>query len=853
MNFYSKIILSATFSLVAAISATAQNNDVDLSSQRSELQILKTIPGEKLDHSNGVIVNPTPQNMTVHPNKLYIGDGIKVVDRKKAFRYDLDFLPNKKGKCKLVIDFGEKKAKKMGVKEAPGAYAMTINENDINITGYDELGAFYGIQTLRQLYESPSSAQGTTLPFIEINDYPDLPYRGVVEGFYGTPWSHQVRLSLIDFYGRNKMNNYIYGPKDDPYHSSPNWRLPYPPKEAQNIHELVEACKRNRVNFVWAIHPGADIRWNEADYDSLVSKFNMMYDLGVRAFAIFFDDISGEGAKPSKQVELLNRLNADFVKSKGDVANLMVCPTDYTKLWANPSPQGALAVYGNTLDPSIEVFWTGDVVCSDLTPSTLEFVNSRIKRPALYWWNFPVSDYCRNFILQGPVYGLDTSLTANEVAGFESNPMEHGEASKLALYGVADYTWNISDYNPIDNWERGLQLLVPDASDAYRTFAIHSCDTQTGYRRDESWETPTFEYNNYTMPQFNALKAEFKKITEVPAKMEAGCKNKNLLNELRPWLTEFGKLGKRGLRTLDLIDLFEEEKDSAFWCNYLANIMTPDEAKAYEAHKSGTLKLQPFYTNAMSGMLTDFYKRITGVNPLISKGIGSYRNASTQAANDMLDGNPSTFYHSGAGQGKNHWIGVDIGDVTPICEIRILQGRNSVDDADIYDNAVVETSVDGKNWSALTQPLVKQYEINWSGAPIEARYVRLKRLDSALTTWLAIREFSINSSSQNSDAPSVTGSGAAEAAKAFDRNTLTTANISGEISFIRPENAESLTMLLGPGDNALTVTLLDGNGKALSSKNVNGSYADIKLTPDTKSIRLSGNAVIHEIMTKQIR
>lgn len=198
------------------------------------------------------------------------------------------------------------------------------------------------------------------------------------------------------------MNTYLYGPKDDPFHSCPNWRLPYPEKEAQNIKELVQACKRNRVDFVWAIHPGQDIKWNEEDYQNLVNKFNWMYDLGVRDFAIFFDDISGEGTNPLKQTELLNRLTDDFVKAKGDVSPLTVCPTDYSKLWANPTPQGSLAIYGDSLNPDIKVFWTGDVVCSDLTPETMEWINSRIKRPAYYWWNYPVTDYIRNFILQGP-------------------------------------------------------------------------------------------------------------------------------------------------------------------------------------------------------------------------------------------------------------------------------------------------------------------------------------------------------------------------------------------------------------------------------------------------------------------
>lgn len=42
------------------------------------------------------------------------------------------------------------------------------------------------------------------------------------------------------------MNTYIYGPKDDPYHSSPNWRKPYPEKEAAQIKDLVEGSRRQQ-------------------------------------------------------------------------------------------------------------------------------------------------------------------------------------------------------------------------------------------------------------------------------------------------------------------------------------------------------------------------------------------------------------------------------------------------------------------------------------------------------------------------------------------------------------------------------------------------------------------------------
>lgn len=560
-----------------------------------------------------MIINPTPHQMKLDANNTCpITQGIYLKDKQQKFAASLDFLTQNKKGIKLTIDFGAKAAGKANVKQISGAYSLVIGKKEITIIGYDARGAFYGIQTLKQLTESPVSAHGT-LPCMEINDYPDLPNRGVVEGFYGTPWSHEVRLSLIDFYGKFKMNTYLYGPKDDPYHSCPNWRLPYPEKEAQHIKKLVDASNRNYVDFVWAIHPGQDIKWNEEDYQNLINKFNWMYDLGVRHFAIFFDDISGEGTNPLKQTELLNRLTEEFVKVKGDVSPLTVCPTDYSKLWANPTEKGSLAIYGKTLNPEIKVFWTGDVVCSDLTPETLDFINSRIKRPAYYWWNYPVTDYIRNFLLQGPVYGLDTSLTAQETCGVISNPMEHGEASKLALYGVADYAWNIADYNAIDNWERGLAELVPDATEAYRTFAIHSSDTENGYRRDESWETKTFRIADWNDAAANALEEEFKKVESVPARMENGCKNKALLNELRPWLTEFGKLGTRGKQAIELARIYRSGQDDAlFWTKYIQNIMTPEDRKNYEAHKSGTLKLQPFYEYAMDDMAHGYLKNCRG-------------------------------------------------------------------------------------------------------------------------------------------------------------------------------------------------------------------------------------------------
>lgn len=844
---YKTILIGIVGTLIYTPLFWAQNFDPNL--QKGELQTVLPVPGEKIDHQ-GIIINPIPQECSWNRDKwIDIANGFTVKDKQKKFNADLESIVSNKKGTKLTIDFGERIASRYKVKRASGAYCLRIDKKGVLIAGYDERGAFYGIQTLKQLMDSPATANGK-LPYCEINDYPDLPLRGVVEGFYGTPWSHKVRLSLIDFYGKFKMNTYLYAPKDDPFHRTPDWRLPYPKQEADEIKELVEACKRNYVDFVWAIHPGGDIRWNEEDYRHLLDKFNRMYELGIRHFAVFFDDVWGEGADPLKQTELLNRLTEDFVYMKQGVSPLVVCPSDYTELWSDPSPQGALATYGATTNPSIKLLWTGKVICSDLTKETLNFVNSRIGRPAFFWWNFPVTDYAQHLVLQGPVYGLDTSLTSDNLCGIASNPMEHGEASKLALYGVADYSWNTANYNPIDNWERGLRELMPEAKDAYRTFAIHSCDTETRYRRDESWETETFYIGEWTEQVAGKLYEEFEKIEKVPKEMEK-CTNKALLRELRPWLIEFGKLGSRGKRTIELIRNYRLGMDNAdFWNSYVQNLMSKEERKNYESHKSGTLKLQPFYENAMDDMGHEFLKKLTGEIPLDYKGVGSFHSANTRQSLLMLDNDSSTFYTSGVEQSNGDWIGVDLRTVRDVKEIIILQGRNSTDDGDYFEDAALEYSEDGHVWNTLTDKLHKQYEIKWKEEPIKARFIRLKRLDSKRTNFAAIRSFIVNPTKPEDLKTMLVSGNIKEAAKAFDKNLNTTLSIDGFFCFLIDPHVKEYILLTEKLTSPLKCSQYDATGSLISERTVGTPF--IKLEPETGAaqVKIEGKAEIFEIIKR---
>ncbi len=843
-------LLIAAASL-AGFNVSAQESDFDLSSQRSEKQDVLKVPGEKLTHDDWLI-NPTPHAISLNKSEtVNISAGVKLDGKSGKFAHYLGFIKNNPKGVKLDIVYGEKEAKKSGVKPVSGAYTLNIGKKGITIVGYDERGAFYGIQTLRQLVESPVAKNGT-LPYAEINDYPDLADRGVVEGFYGEPWSHDVRLSLIDFYGKNKMNSYLYGPKDDPYHSCPNWRLPYPEKEAENIRQLIDASNRNYVDFIWAIHPGQDIKWNEEDYNNLKNKFSLMYDLGVRHFAIFFDDISGEGTNPQKQTQLLNRLTEDFVKPKGDVGSLTICPTDYSQLWADPTPTGSLAIYGEQLPEDTKVFWTGEVVCSDLTPETLEFVNSRIRRPAFYWWNYPVTDYARNYVLQGPVYGLDTSLTSADVSGVVSNPMEHGEASKLALYGVADYTWNVGEYNPIDNWERGLSEMMPEAADAYRTFAIHSCDTETGYRRDESWETATCTLADWNDATADALEVEFEKIEKVPAQIEQGCTNQALLNELQPWLTEFGQLGTRGKKAIELARLYRSDYDPAvFWQKYVQNLMSDTQRSNFEKHKSGTMKLQPFYDNVMDDMAHGFLKSLISEEPKDYKGISSFANSGTTLTKLMLDGDTATHYTSAMSQKDGDWIGVDLRGLRDVAEVSVRQGRNSVDDVDYFDNAVLEVSPNGKDWITLVNNLDHCYDIDWSGEPVKARYVRLRRLDSKRRNYASVRTFDVNPLRIENLGFAFEAPQAAKPTNMFDSNPQTSGKISGVTSIGVPDGVTGYTLLMGEIAAPLTCKLLDSKGGMISETKLSQPFSKISLQDvDADKVVLEGDAEVFEIIAE---
>lgn len=306
----------------------------------------------------------------------------------------------------------------------------------------------------------------------------------------------------------------------------------------------------------------------------------------------------------------------------------------------------------------------------------------------------------------------------------------------------------------------------------------------------------------------------------------------------------------RGNRTLDLIKIYEGGDAAKFWNAYVANLMSEKDREDYDAHKIGTMKLQPFYENAMDGMLYDFYKSQTGKLPSIYSPVGSYRNLATTQAKLMLDNDTTTFYTTGNAQRAGHWVGLDLGQPTKVENINIIQGRNSVDDVDYFDAAVLEASLDGKEWKQLTDSLAGVYVINWAAEPVDARYVRLRKLQSPKTNWMAVREFKVNPVTAANVGLAIAADNTDAALLAFDNNPRTAFTLAGNLEFERKGDANSAVLLLDTPKGEITVTQLDAAGKKIESRTIDGAYTNITFAPETRKVLLSGNANVFEIIQK---
>ena len=499
----------------------------------------------------------------------------------------------------VVIRKRNKKSHGSGWEKLPqvsGAYAVTITPGKLSVHAQDDTGVFYAKQTICQLLQGVDEAKNAhrdpfpgesleqvakkgQLPLANIFDWPDLPYRGVVEGYYGIPWSTRDRMAQLEFYGRNKLNTYIYAPKDDPYHHGAGCYQLYPANKAAELKKVVAHARRNHVRFFWAIHPANTINWNNQNgkpqMDKLCTKLQQLYDLGVRDFGVFVDDSNGEIGRASRQVQLCRYIQEHFIRKHPDAnQELIMCPTGYNRGWTN---EGFLTEMGNALPKDIFMMWTGNTVVHDIHLEGQRWVNRFLKSPTFVWWNWPCNDFRRDRLSMGRTYGLGTEPEMKEqMSGFVANPMEHAEANKVGLFGVADYTWNITGFDSVTSWKAGIARLYPEYQEEMQLFCDHNSyplPNVHGYYREESAELAPkltdlrhqIENGSTDEKALQEIRRIFRAIRKAGARLsKAEGSAAELSKEIQPWFLQFEMLGDAGDRLLDSCSAKEKKPLLAF-------------------------------------------------------------------------------------------------------------------------------------------------------------------------------------------------------------------------------------------------------------------------------------------------
>ncbi len=252
---------------------------------------------------------------------------------------------------------------------------------------------------------------------------------GVIEGFYGPPWTPSQRVELFEWMRAWGLNTYLYAPKDDLKHRA-IWRQIYAAAEAEKLRETIQVAKRRTVRFIYALSPGLDIDYeSQTDQAHLKNRFEQMIALGCRDFALLFDDVperveaKSEGSLATAQARLANSLFR-WTREQSPSAIFLFCPAAYCGRMAERKLGGEdyLGTLGRELLPEIDVFWTGpEIISREITVAHIEQLRAVLHRKPVIWDNLHANDYDGRRLYCGPCSGRPPELRT-AVKGLLSNP-----------------------------------------------------------------------------------------------------------------------------------------------------------------------------------------------------------------------------------------------------------------------------------------------------------------------------------------------------------------------------------------------------------------------------------------------
>jgi hypothetical protein len=667
------------------------------------------------------------------------------------------------------------------------AYTLWIQDGTIVILGKNTDAAYYGVTTLKRIFEQ---LEGKTVKALTVKDYAEVEFRGFIEGYYGNPWSHEDRIDLMKFGGEIKMNQYIYAPKDDPLHNA-RWRDLYDEEGLKKVSELAQAGNESKCFYVYALHPFMNnaINLSDSTYDSevavLKAKFQQVIEAGVRQIAILEDDAAGETAE--RVARLLNDMNAWLHELKVEYPDLktdiLYCPTCYMA-----TTNSKLNTINKNVTKEIHFVMTGGKIWGEVSNNFADgFYNGLASdgtgRYPYMWVNWPCNDNTKTSqIMGGHNYILHTGVDGSKYEGVILNPIQESESSKVAIFTAADFCWQTWDSESEGDqaWEDAFKYIdhmtaiESKESQALKEAAKHmitqgpnqtTAGKQTQF--DESVElapkitafTQKMNAGTLTAEDTAEMGAELQKIADAAKYyMESGT-NRRMASQMVPFLSCLHDVTQAGAYLMDSISEMVSDGKGDLWGSYAEAQALYERSQTYgfAYYGQGTIYAEagrkyitPFVANILK-YVAEEVKEV--VNPEVvpsSKYTGTYSRTSAWTVyegeeENMTDGDDSTsvWYRTVSDASPaGDYIQLDLGAEKQVGRVRVLVGQSG--NADKWVKYHLKYSVDGQTWTdkeSFTGVAsgMDTYEVDLNGA--SARYLRVEN-DQAVSKWVKFSEFS---------------------------------------------------------------------------------------------------------------
>ena len=289
------------------------------------------------------------------------------------------------------------------------------------------------------------------------------PELGLIEGFFGLPWSWEERRDAVDFLAPHGFGFYLYAPKADAFLRK-RWQEPHPEREMEALAAMRAQCRAAGVRFGLGLSPfELHRRDGEGWRAPLAAKLDMLAELAPDDLALLFDDMRGDvPGLAARQAAIV-----DFAAGRAVAERLIFCPSYYSDdpildVAFGSRPERYLEDLGRAIDPAVAIMWTGEEVCShQFTPGHLDRVADQLRRKPFLWDNYPVNDGARmsQHLHLRAFTGRPASI-APHVAAHGINPASQPVLSRIpALTLAASYKAG-DDYEYGRAWDQAAEAVL---------------------------------------------------------------------------------------------------------------------------------------------------------------------------------------------------------------------------------------------------------------------------------------------------------------------------------------------------------------------------------------------------------